>query len=207
MKWTVCVLLVAVWVSLGVSGCAEDEELPACPSDDLVVIDAPALNLSFKIDRYEASRSSASAGSEGGGASRACSVGGVKPWHSATFSEAKAACEASGKRLCTADEWKAVCSNTSLNYTYPYGNDHTAGRCNDTDGASSEVTGASAECKTLLNTFDMSGNVREWVSDGKLMGGSFSSSRLDVTCASAIAPPGGADTYAAGNGDGFRCCQ
>lgn len=209
MHWAAMVSLVAVAALCVVaSGCGEEDELPPCPSDELITINAPALGLSFKIDKYEAARSSASAAGEGSGASRACSIQGVRPWHSATFAEAKAACEASGKRLCTPEEWKAVCSNTTNNNTYPYGNTHEAGRCNDSaPTGSSAAAGASAECKTALNTFDMSGNLREWTNDGKLMGGGFASSRLDTTCASAIAPPGGADAYSAGTGDGFRCCQ
>jgi formylglycine-generating enzyme required for sulfatase activity len=208
-RWRAQVWVVGVVLGVCVGGCGEDEApLPPCPSDELITVNAPALGLSFKMDKYEAARSSASAASEGSGASRACAIAGVKPWHSATFAEAKAACEASGKRLCTQDEWRAVCGNTSNNHLYPYGNDYEAGRCNDSDpSGGSKPAGASAQCKTLLNAFDMSGNVREWTSDGRLMGGSFASSRLDTTCASAIAPPGGAGSYNPGTGDGFRCCQ
>ncbi len=197
-------LIIAVNISL-LSACAEDE-LPQCPSDDMQEINAPALNLSFKIDRYEASRSSASASSEGGGESRACSVVGVKPWNTVTLSEAKAACEASGKHLCTKAEWQAVCHNTAQETFYVYGNTHEEGRCNDA-GTASTPTGASANCKTLLNTFDMNGNLREWVSEGELLGGAFVSGRLEARCDQGITPSGGAETYQPGTGDGFRCCQ
>jgi formylglycine-generating enzyme required for sulfatase activity len=199
--------MIAVCGSLLSAACAEDE-LPPCPSDDMQEINAPALNLSFKIDRYEAARSNASASSEGSGESRACSMVGVKPWHTVTFGEAKAACEASGKHLCTKAEWQAVCQNTAQKTFYVYGNTYEEGRCNDSNAStSSNPAGAAANCKTLLNTFDMNGNVREWVAEGELLGGAFVSGRLEARCDNAIAPSGGADAYQPGIGDGFRCCQ
>ena len=44
--------------------------------------------------------------------------------------EATAACNASGKRLCTLPEWMAACQGPQR-FTYPYGNTYVDGACNE----------------------------------------------------------------------------
>jgi formylglycine-generating enzyme required for sulfatase activity len=44
--------------------------------------------------------------------------------------QARAACEASGKRLCKPDEWKTACMGPKKTI-FPYGNTREVGRCND----------------------------------------------------------------------------
>jgi formylglycine-generating enzyme required for sulfatase activity len=95
-------------------------------------------------------------------------------------------CAKKGKRLCTEDEWDTACEGPGQT-TYPYGDTHVAGRCNDdktwkvvdegalatwpSPAAQSEVdelwqgspSGADAECVSAHGVFDMTGNVEEWV--------------------------------------------
>jgi formylglycine-generating enzyme required for sulfatase activity len=106
--------------------------------------------------------------------------------------EARAACEASEKRLCTLAEWYRACRG-SKGTTYPYGANESREACNtgkphilakffgsdphnwaydsfndprlNLDPLGLAKTGAHAECKSDYGTFDMVGNVHEWVSD------------------------------------------
>lgn len=47
-----------------------------------------------------------------------------------SMTEAAAWCGARGKRLCRDDEWTAACEGRSME-SYPYGDDHVPGQCND----------------------------------------------------------------------------
>jgi formylglycine-generating enzyme required for sulfatase activity len=142
------------------------------------MVGVPVVNVC--IDRYEASR-----GPDG----RPVSVQGALPWAKVTWDEAKAACEAAGKRLCSADEWTTACQAGPEKRVYPYGNDYKDSACNtgdhkrwhekhncqvDDDGNGPNAlhrlwhampTGSHAECEGgLPGLFDMSGNVAEWTS-------------------------------------------
>ena len=146
---------------------------PACPAD---MVGVPVVNVC--IDRYEASR-----GPDG----RAQSVQGAEPWANLKWADAKAACEAAGKRLCRADEWITACQAGPEKRQYPYGNDYQDSACNtgdhkrwhekhncsvDDDGSGPNSlartwhavpTGSLASCEGgLPGLFDMSGNVGEW---------------------------------------------
>jgi hypothetical protein len=70
-----------------------------------------------------------------GHAVRAVSRPGVVPQAHISMIEAKRACQASGKRLCHGDEWKAACKGPSAS-RYPYGNTRVAGACVDTERTS-----------------------------------------------------------------------
>jgi hypothetical protein len=61
---------------------------------------------------------------------RAVSRPGVVPQGYISGDQAARACRASGKRLCRVDEWEAACRGPAKT-TFPYGNDRTAGACND----------------------------------------------------------------------------
>jgi hypothetical protein len=61
---------------------------------------------------------------------RAVTRPGVLPQAHISGAQAQRACEAAGKRLCTADEWAAACRG-SENTRYPYGPTRRARACND----------------------------------------------------------------------------
>jgi len=107
--------------------------------------------------------------------------------------QATAACNASGKRLCTFVEWTAACRGQPMHdYVYPYGDTYEAGRCNE--GHESPIVelfgpdpsynnqelndprcdqlegglargGAYAGCESTYGAFDMHGNIHEWIDD------------------------------------------
>jgi len=106
-----------------------------CPSDMVMI------GRSYCIDVYEASL--VQAGAEGGEQPwpfyervsdqvpvRAVSMPGVFPQGYISGVQARAACEASGKRLCKPDEWKNACMGPKKTI-FPYGNKREVGRCND----------------------------------------------------------------------------
>jgi hypothetical protein len=129
---------------------------------------------SLEVFAYEASRPDADdahAGTDGG---RACSRAGVLPWTNLTNAEARAACEASGFRLCSDAEWEAVCSG-GRGWIFPYGQAHDPGRCNDHVSGVSVLrpTGDFAGCATPEGVHDLSGNVWELTADGSRRGASF----------------------------------
>ncbi len=126
---------------------------------------------------------------------------GVTPQAYITQREAKAACEAAGKRLCTNEEWVTACKGKSPT-TYPYGDDHVPKRCNDSgvsplrklhgkdestafgfdamnDPKLNKIrgtvarTGAFRRCRNSYGLYDMVGNLHEWTSDpgGTFRGG------------------------------------
>lgn len=108
--------------------------------------------------------------------------------------EAKAACVAAGKRLCSLREWQRACRSKGVE-KYPYGPKGERGRCNTAKihllrrffgahppgGWSYEThfndpgldqlpgflarTGEFDRCVTERGVFDMLGNLHEWVSD------------------------------------------
>jgi formylglycine-generating enzyme required for sulfatase activity len=66
---------------------------------------------------------------------RAVSAANAVPQGYISGVDATRACEASGKRLCTADEWEAACRGPQRT-TYPYGTSRRKHACND-DGRTS----------------------------------------------------------------------
>jgi formylglycine-generating enzyme required for sulfatase activity len=107
--------------------------------------------------------------------------------------EAAHACEASGKRLCTAREWYSACS-AGDGRTYPYGRRYVAGACNvgkphlltrfygpdprawryeenfndprlDIQPGFLAKSGEHPDCVSASGAHDMVGNLHEWVSD------------------------------------------
>ena len=112
---------------------------------------------------------------------------------------AAAACNASGKRLCTDAEWLRACRFTD-DRTYPYGPARQPGLCNDARARHPAVelfpdapnpfdhiqdacinqlpdalapTGSHPECVTPEGLYDLMGNLHEWTADpqGTFRGG------------------------------------
>lgn len=102
----------------------------------------------------------------------ACSIAsteGAEPWTSITREQAMQMCARVGKRLPTAAEWYAV----SL------GHIQSDAVCNIDSGARAK-TGSLESCKSGVGTYDMVGNVWEWVSDD-VINGSFNNRTLPET--------------------------
>ena len=127
------------------------------------------------------------------GAVRAIPAKGIFPQGYISQVQATAACNASGKRLCTFVEWTAACRGQPMHdYVYPYGDTYEAGRCNE--GHESPIVelfgpdptydnqelndprcdqldgglargGAYAGCESTYGAFDMHGNIHEWIDD------------------------------------------
>jgi hypothetical protein len=127
------------------------------------------------------------------GAVRAIPAKGIFPQGYISQVQATAACNASGKRLCTFVEWTAACRGQPMHdYVYPYGDTYEAGRCNE--GHESPIVelfgpdpsydnqelndprcdqldgglargGAYSGCESTYGAFDMHGNIHEWIDD------------------------------------------
>lgn len=107
--------------------------------------------------------------------------------------QAEIACENAGKRLCTSAEWLLACQGPA-GTTYPYGDAHQSGACNDayaghpvvdyygtSDGVWTTAAmndpginqqpgtlargGAFPECASAWGIYDLHGNLHEWVDD------------------------------------------
>lgn len=83
------------------------------------------------MDPYEASRSDATASTQGT-IPIASSREGVLPWFPVDLATARAACASAGKRLCRLDEWVEACEGPS-GTVYSYGNDYEPATCNGID--------------------------------------------------------------------------
>jgi formylglycine-generating enzyme required for sulfatase activity len=121
------------------------------------------------------------------------SKAGVMPQAYISREEARAACENSGKRLCSVSEWYSACRG-SANTTYPYGQKFESKTCNVNKAhllsrlyganprnwayaehfnnpALNQVpgflakTGQYSQCTNDSGTYDMVGNLHEWVQD------------------------------------------
>jgi len=124
---------------------------------------------------------------------RAVPAAGVFPQGYISQVQATAACVASGKRLCTFDEWTSTCrGRPQHDYIYPYGDTYEAGRCNEgkespivelfgpdptysnaelNDPRCDQLEGGLAQggvysgCESTYGAFDMHGNIHEWIVD------------------------------------------
>jgi hypothetical protein len=126
---------------------------------------------------------------------------GQRPKTNVSWFDARKSCEAAGKRLCAASEWRAACGGK-----YPYGKAFDANKCNtqDEDGFErSLATGGSfGGCKSPSGVYDMTGNVHEWVEEKRIAGGAFDSDASVANCgySSPKAPASSSGSI------GFRCC-
>lgn len=200
--------LVAVALG-GMAGCGEEEPDITSPDEEVCLQRADGVR--FCIDTYEATRSDATATAVGvDGAAAPRSLEGRLPWTQLTWSEARAACQVRGRRLCERDEWLDACDGLPGpgGAVYTYGDTVSAETCN-TGGVGVEATGARGGCRSSGEVFDLSGNVREWTGNVKAgaaaRGGSFRSSATHE-CTSG-------DTVQVQSPDqgsvevGFRCCR
>ena len=118
---------------------AAEAEAGDCP-EGMASIDGK-----FCIDRYEASTVEGTKGKHhrfkvsrkhspykpvDGVTVKAVSIKGRVPQAHISRNEAEEACENAGKRLCTDEEWLAACRGKDPT-TYPYGDEHEDGYCND----------------------------------------------------------------------------
>ncbi|HEX2956781.1 MAG TPA: SUMF1/EgtB/PvdO family nonheme iron enzyme, partial [Chitinispirillaceae bacterium] len=126
------------------------------------------------------------------------------PLTGVSWVEAKMFCIDAGKRLCTAKEWENACNGGS-NLLYPYGNQFEKERC-AVGGKNVRKSGSFSHCQNT-GTFDMVGNVWEWVENKNgdyplSMGGSFRYGKL-ARCS--LQSQGTVATQS--NETGFRCCK
>jgi sulfatase modifying factor 1 len=171
----------------------------------------------------------------GKGKVRAVSRSGVMPQAYISRNEADSACKASHKRLCREDEWQQACAGRRPT-TFPYGDDRHDGYCNDSGRAPVEVlhhdmgeaayasfsamndpqlnqvpgtlarTGSHPHCRSSYGTFDMVGNLHEWVEDpgGTFRGGYYRDTHIngDGCKYKTVAHDASYHDYSTG----FRCC-
>ena len=120
--------------------------------------------------------------------------------------QAKAMCEAKGKRLCAEDEWEKACKGPR-GHSYAYGPGYVPGRCNTVDeGHGSAVAPLKyPKCRAGYRTFAMTGNLAEWVqakSGFALKGGSYEEGQSSARCAARAPAPASRRRAEYG----VRCC-
>jgi serine/threonine protein kinase len=91
-------------------------------------------------------------------------VGGRRPTTQVTWNAASEACEASGKRLCSADEWEKACKGP-LNFVHSYGDTYDPEFCGEGLESPPYASGQMPSCKSGWGVYDASGNHREWTAD------------------------------------------
>ena len=147
------------------------------------------------------------------------------PGFKLSWFDAKAACEAAGRRLCTEEEWTSACQGAPAKddngngefaddmiegTAYPYGDYHDPRRCWDgkeADKSRPVYTGELPGCVSTTGAYDMTGNVEEWAGatpdKAVLLGGAYDTSEDHARCYRRN------DTFGAGYSagrTGFRCC-
>ena len=169
----------------------------------------------FSIDSFEASLQDGVAVSKAG----------VEPARSLTWYEARDACSAAGKRLCSEAEWLTACTgavpidedrngifSTDLiqGRQHVYGEHYRSGLCADARKKADPrplITGNHPHCRTPEGVYDLEGLTKEWIGlspdKAGLKGGSYFS-RESTRCAylNDGEAPDTRDTSI-----GFRCCS
>lgn len=94
----------------------------------------------------------------------ACSLRGILPSGHLSWYRAQRACAAQGKRLCSESEWELACHGANST-DYPYGELFVPGICNNGIGGAGQLalTGEYLQCTAGSYTWDMSGNLVEWL--------------------------------------------
>ncbi len=215
-----------------------NEVTPSCPSGMVLVEET------FCIDRWEATLEEQGNDGQwiaaapwytvGDRTVRAVTAEGLVPQGYMSGAQAAAACEASGKRLCTSEEWLTACRGPA-GQVYPYGNEHQAGACNDdcpfhpvveyfgtTEGiwdaehmndpginqqpGTLSPAGAHPLCVSSWGAFDMHGNLHEWVADaeGSFRGGFYADGSINGPGCTYLTTAH--DSAYHDYSTGFRCC-
>ena len=174
------------------------------------MVKATAVHGDFFIDAVESSLD---------GEGRALATFGAAP-AVASLDEARAACVAAGKRLCSTAEWVSACQGVPAvdqdgsgnvlddmieGRAWPYADGYRADWCHtegDRERQGALATGLQGTCCTPEGAFDLSGNLQEWVEDGQLMGGTWFSGEVS-SCTTATSDFGSGFKNRA---TGFRCC-
>ena len=188
----------------------------------------------FCIDRYEAWLEGASPFEVPAAGGVAVTGPGAYPQGYISGEVAASACEAAGKRLCTAEEWLRACRGPG-DTLYPYGETYDAAACNDTRGLHpvielfgedadwsptqmndprlNQLPGSLAEggahegCVTAEGVFDMHGNLHEWVEDpsGSFRGGFYVDAVINGAGCTYVTTAHGFTYH--DYSTGFRCCS
>ena len=184
------------------------EEAGGRDDGGMVSIDDPQLG-TFQIDRFKFP-----------------DVRGEKPRGNTAMADAAAACQAVGKRLCTAAEWRRACAGPDGTARYGYGADFRPGWCHigvplesgftSVNEYESAVAGSgeTSQCQTPEGVHDLIGNLEEWVLDdwngqtGMLEGGAWYSQQQISDCSGLF---GRQPDYRLQSDQqvfsaGFRCC-
>jgi hypothetical protein len=217
------------------AGLTEPAGAPGCPNGMIAVE-------KFCIDKWEAALVELTpAGAKpwspfhnpGKATVKAVSLQGAVPQGYISGVQAKAACAAAGKRLCTDTEWLRACRGPAK-FTYPYGSTLKLGTCNDHRDKHPAVeyfgtsaawiwsqlghpcinqqaktvtkTGALPGCVSAEGAFDLIGNLHEWTADpaGTFRGGFYVDTKLNGPgCLYATTAH---DTGHWDYSTGFRCC-
>jgi formylglycine-generating enzyme required for sulfatase activity len=90
----------------------------------------------------------------------AVSLPGVTPSANITWFQAQQECTNAGKRLPSSAEWQAAVAGTP-----DPGPDNGTTDCNTNSTMSAVLTGSRSSCVSSRGTFDMVGNLFEWVAD------------------------------------------
>ena len=193
------------------------------PEADPIADDVPEMteirqgDLHFFMDTFEASIA------EDG---RATSGVGRVPGYRLSWYQARNACQAAGKRLCSEREWVAVCQGAPPvdddsdgawaddiieGSTYPYGDRYLEGTCytgHNREGSLPVYTGSMPACRSADGVYDLVGNMEEWVGldedHAVLLGGAFDTKADKGRCYRRD------DTFGPGYiqlRHGFRCCR
>jgi hypothetical protein len=109
------------------------------------------------------------AGAEATSSLYACSLPGLVPSGHLSWYRALRACQAQGKRMCNREMFLRACTDGLAQY-FPYGFSFAEGQCNDpmVGPLHATATGAYPACTVGNGTYDMSGNLAEWLSDDSL---------------------------------------
>ncbi len=219
----------------------EDKNIPLCKTDrkesEMVKITVNE-GKTYCIDRYEAFLISGALGNshqnddptsfDGDSSTKAIvgSLAGKKPLNDVSWYQARAACQNSGARLCTKEEWEYACRGTAL-LNYPYGNEFIEEKCNDNYYYAAHKNGDNFDpwansgtfksCRSALGLYDLSGNGEEWIETATeelpdsavlnhrfVRGGSYASNRDALKCADSTAHR---DPNEHTPDRTFRCCK